>query len=111
MAHRTILTARQRVALFDLPTDEATRLTHYILDDDDIDYIQTWRHPRNRMGFAPTRMTRLSRRTTYVGLRPILHSSGTDPKALVQCLVAVAVSAAVLSPPVLVTWCWMPCRG
>ncbi len=52
MAHRTILTTRQRAALFDLPTDEASRLTHYILDDDDIDYIQTRRHPRNRMGFA-----------------------------------------------------------
>ena len=52
MAHRTILTARQRAALFDLPTDEAARLTHYILDDDDIDYIRTRRHPRNRMGFA-----------------------------------------------------------
>ena len=52
MARRKILTARQRAALFDLPTDEALRLTHCILDDDDVDFIQARRHPGNRMGFA-----------------------------------------------------------
>jgi len=31
MAHRIILTARQRAALFDLPTDEASMLCHYTL--------------------------------------------------------------------------------
>lgn len=37
MAHRTILTERQRSALFDLPTDEAAMLRHYTLADDDLD--------------------------------------------------------------------------
>ena len=35
MAHRTILTERQRSALFDLPTDDASMMRHYILADDD----------------------------------------------------------------------------
>jgi len=52
MAHRTILTERQRADLFDLPTDEATLLRHYILADDDIEYILTRRRAHNRFGFA-----------------------------------------------------------
>jgi hypothetical protein len=43
MAHRSILSARQRAALFDLPTDEASLLQHYTLDDDDIERIRTRR--------------------------------------------------------------------
>ena len=52
MAHRTILTERQRADLFDLPTDEATLLRHYILADDDIENILTRRRAHNRFGFA-----------------------------------------------------------
>lgn len=52
MAHRTILTERQRADLFDLPTDETTLLRHYILADDDIEYILTRRRAHNRFGFA-----------------------------------------------------------
>lgn len=37
MPRRSILTARQRAALFDLPTDEATILYHYTLADDDLE--------------------------------------------------------------------------
>ena len=33
MAHRTVLTARQRAALFDLATDQASLLKHYTLSD------------------------------------------------------------------------------
>ncbi|PZO62816.1 MAG: hypothetical protein DI498_14585 [Paracoccus denitrificans] len=44
MAHRTILTERQRSVLFDLPIDETAMLRHYILADDDL---------RMRVGGAP----------------------------------------------------------
>ena len=49
MPSRSILTARQRAALFDLPMDEASILYHYTLSDEDIDIIQTRRHARNRL--------------------------------------------------------------
>lgn len=52
MPRRSILTARQCAALFDLPTDEATILYHYTLADDDLEFIRTRRHARNRLGFA-----------------------------------------------------------
>ena len=52
MAHRAVLTARQRAALFDLPTDEASLLGHYTLDDEDIEHIGTRRRPENQLGFA-----------------------------------------------------------
>ena len=52
MAHRTILTERQRSALFDLPTDEASILQHYILSDEDLEIIGTRRRARNQFGFA-----------------------------------------------------------
>jgi hypothetical protein len=43
MAHRAVLTARQRAALFDLPTEEMALLRHYTLDDEDIEHIRTRR--------------------------------------------------------------------
>jgi len=52
MAHRAVLTARQRAALFDLPTDEVSLLRHYTLADDDIAHIRTRRRPENQIGFA-----------------------------------------------------------
>lgn len=52
MPRRSVLTDRQRSALFDLPTDQATILRHYTLADDDIKHIRTRRHSRNRLGFA-----------------------------------------------------------
>ena len=52
MAHRIILTARQRAALFNLPTDEASMLRHYTLADDDIEHIRVRRKAPNRLGFA-----------------------------------------------------------
>lgn len=52
MAHRTILTDRQRAALFELPTDEASMLRHYTLADDDLEIINARRRPYNRFGFA-----------------------------------------------------------
>lgn len=52
MAHRAVLTARQRAALFDLPDDEASLLKHYTLDDEDIEHIRTRRRPENQLGFA-----------------------------------------------------------
>ncbi|MCR5860142.1 Tn3 family transposase [Mesorhizobium sp. J428] len=52
MPRRQILTERQRSALFDLPTDEASLLRHYILSDDDLTHIRERRRARNRFGFA-----------------------------------------------------------
>ena len=52
MAHRAVLTARQRAALFDLPIDEMALLRHYTLDDEDIEHIRTRRRPENQIGFA-----------------------------------------------------------
>ncbi len=52
MAHRTVLTERQRSALFDLPTDEASILQHYILSDEVPEIIGTRRRARNQFGFA-----------------------------------------------------------
>lgn len=52
MPRRSILTDRQRSALFDLPTDEAALLQHYTFADDDIQHIRARRKPENRLGFA-----------------------------------------------------------
>ena len=52
MSRRSIWSARQRAALFDLPTDEATLLRHYTLSDDDIEQIRVRRGGHNRLGFA-----------------------------------------------------------
>jgi TnpA family transposase len=52
MPRRSILTARQRATLFDLPTGDASILYHYTLSDEDIEVIRTRRHARNRLGFA-----------------------------------------------------------
>lgn len=52
MAHRAVLTARQRAALFDLPTGEPLILQHYTRSDADIDFICTRRRPENQIGTA-----------------------------------------------------------
>ncbi|MFV1635854.1 MULTISPECIES: Tn3 family transposase [Phaeobacter] len=52
MPRRSILTERQRSALFDLPTDDASMLHHYILADDDLEHINNRRRSENRIGFA-----------------------------------------------------------
>ena len=52
MAHRTVLTDRQRAAMFDLPAVEAAMLHHYTLSDDDLEIIRARRRPHNRFGFA-----------------------------------------------------------
>ena len=52
MPRRSILTERQRAALFDLPTDEASMLRHFTLADDDLEYIRARRRAHNRFGFA-----------------------------------------------------------
>ncbi|PRA80965.1 hypothetical protein CQ054_20705 [Ochrobactrum sp. MYb29] len=52
MPRRTILTERQREALFNLPSDQASLLRHYILSDDDLHYVRQRRRDRNRLGFA-----------------------------------------------------------
>lgn len=52
MARRTVLTARQREALFALPSEEADLLRHCILSDDDLTHVRRRRRPANRLGFA-----------------------------------------------------------
>ena len=43
MPRRSIWSARQRAARFDLPTDEAAPLRHYTRSDDDIEQIRVRR--------------------------------------------------------------------
>ena len=52
MPRRSVLTDRQRAALFDLPTAEADMLHHYTLSDGDLEIIRARRRPHNRFGFA-----------------------------------------------------------
>ena len=52
MPRRAILTARQRAALFGLPTDEEAVLKHCVLSDADLVHIRRRRRPQNRLGFA-----------------------------------------------------------
>lgn len=52
MAHRTVLTKRQRNALFALPCDRGSLEYHYTLAEDDIEHIKTRRRPENQIGFA-----------------------------------------------------------
>jgi len=52
MPRRSILTERQRSALLDLPTDDASMLRHYTLADDDLEHINDRRRSENRIGFA-----------------------------------------------------------
>ena len=52
MARRTVLTSRQRSALFALPQREADLLRHYTLSDEDLQNIAARRRPRNKLGFA-----------------------------------------------------------
>ena len=52
MPRRSILTARQRAALFDLPTDDASMLRHYTLADDDLEIVRAcqWRSKNQPRG-------------------------------------------------------------
>lgn len=52
MPRRHILTARQKSALLDLPTDEVSLLRYYTLADDDLANIHGRRRPENKLGFA-----------------------------------------------------------
>ena len=52
MARRTVLTSRQRSALFALPEREADLLRLYTLSDEDLQNIGARRRPRNKLGFA-----------------------------------------------------------
>ena len=52
MARRTVLTSRQRSALFALPQREAALLRHYTLSDEDLQNIGVRRRPHNKLGFA-----------------------------------------------------------
>ena len=51
MPRRTILTDRQRSALFDLPVDEPSLRKHYTLADDDLQHIGQRRPRRSNRPF------------------------------------------------------------
>ncbi len=59
MARRTVLTGRQRSALFSLPQHEADLLRHYTLSDEDLQHIEARRRSRNKLGFALQTIERL----------------------------------------------------
>ena len=50
-----ILTDRQRSALFDLPTDEASLLKHYTLADDDLELLDGCAHTNVCTASRPAR--------------------------------------------------------
>lgn len=52
MARRAVLSARQREALFALPTDEPALLRHCILSEEDLTHVRKRHRARNRLGFA-----------------------------------------------------------
>lgn len=52
MPRRTVLTNRQRASLFDLPSDEAVLVEHYVLSAEDLAHVRRRRRPQNRLGFA-----------------------------------------------------------
>ncbi|MEM9430495.1 MAG: DUF4158 domain-containing protein [Pseudomonadota bacterium] len=52
MTPRTMLTARQRAALFALPGDHSRISQHCVFSETDLAAIRRRRRPRNRLGFA-----------------------------------------------------------
>lgn len=52
MAHRSILTDKQRNSLLAIPTNEHELLHHYVLSNNDLSHINTKRKASNRLGFA-----------------------------------------------------------
>ena len=52
MPLRVILTARHCSTLFDLPTDEATILRHYIFSDTDLALVKRRQGAANQIGFG-----------------------------------------------------------
>ena len=52
MAHRAMLTERQRATLFELATEPEALEQHYILDDSDLAHIAERRREENKIGFA-----------------------------------------------------------
>lgn len=52
MARRTVLTERQRQALYGLSSEQADLLQHYVLSDHDVALINQRRRSENKLGFA-----------------------------------------------------------
>lgn len=52
MAHRQILTDKQRQKLLNIPTSEHDLLQHYVLSNEDLYHVNTKRKAANRLGFA-----------------------------------------------------------
>jgi TnpA family transposase len=52
MAHRNILTEKQKTELIALPQEEALLRQHYILSNKDIIFLHQRNKSQNRLGFA-----------------------------------------------------------
>ena len=52
MPRRTVLTERQRNALYGLPSEQSDLLKHYVLNDYDVQLIKKRRKAENKLGFA-----------------------------------------------------------
>ena len=70
MVRRTVLTSRQRSALFSLPEREADLLRHYTLSDEDLENINA----RRRIPVAGDRTAREAK-TLNVVFRPLPQST------------------------------------
>ena len=87
MPRRSIWSARQRAALFDLPTDEAARLPHYTLSDDDIEHI--WGGGHNMAGLNLLAAIVIHWNTAHLGeaVRQRKHAGLTvEPELLAHIL-------------------------
>ena len=88
MARRTVLTRRQRSALFSLPPREADLRRHDTLSDDDLQHIGARRRPRNQLDFEPVRSKQVSlaspagsrsRRTVAPVSRAVVYADASGP--------------------------------
>lgn len=84
MAHRTILTERQRSALFDLPTDETLMLRHYTLADDDIEHINERRRCHTLCRTPANPSAAPARPTPDLRLQDVLWPRRSQPQGLAR---------------------------
>ena len=98
MPRRSIWSARQRAALFDLPTDEAALLRHYTLSDDDIEQIRVRRGGTQPAGL-PAPALRLSVRSCPLpeSTRFCTHPVGLGPVKIPKFHSVIPTKAEILS--------------
>ena len=85
MTHRTILTARQRSNLFDLPRDQAALLRHYVLGDHDVAAVRRRKGDANQLGFALQNLVWNESSTTTILYLPSLIKTVSEAERLLTC--------------------------